>query len=465
LKDWPGIDELMERLAANYSKVMSVPVNGEPADYLLWDAADVRKTYGRPDLQPDVEHLAIAILGVEGALSQIATANWDGLVEKAFADIGGASALRVVVTASDIQADVPMVRLIKFHGCAVCAAVEEATYRPLLVVRHAQIDAFTTDPIHRAIVQVLTTQLVTNPTLMIGLSAQDSNIRLLVAKAAGIQPWKWPADKHACVFCGDELTADHAATLEHAYGTDFTPNVSEIRGAAIFPAFGKPLLMALLLYVVSRKLIVLAGLTRPALSAIDLDTVSDAITKIRNGVAAIADVDTEEFLKRFVRLMANLMAMFEDGGPMVASGPVQYRPLSTHAPERVPIHHIPASGRAELALAFALLAMGHADNTWVLGLAPSDGIPLAVSASSGIANVFFVANEHAAIGLSDHHKLDGRSVVVHSMKQPPRAVRSPAGVRGRTGSATPRVVSIAALMGEAGTLPELMTRFRHEAAL
>jgi hypothetical protein len=466
VEEWPHINALIDRLAANYAKVLGVSVKDEALDYLLWSGADVRKTYGRSDIDPDVEHFSVAILGLEGAVSQVATANWDGLIEKAFKELGGAGSLRVVVTAGDLQTDPARVRLIKFHGCAVLAANDEATYRPLLVARQSQIDGFTTDKAHEAIVQALTTLLMTNPTLMVGLSAQDSNIRLLVAKAAGILPWKWPTNRHACVFCEDDLSADHAAALERAYGDDYAKNVDEIRQAAVLAAYGKPLLLALVLDSLTKKLCVLAEIATTArLASTDVDSMKSALINLRDVIAGLAEPDREKFLTGIVETVSNIVGAFEEGSAAVGPGLGRYRPLSTHAPQQIAAHHTAASGRAELGVGLALLALGHSNGTWNIAIdSPVTGA-LAVTAPTGRARLFFVANEQAAIGLAEHHKLDGQTVIVHSLKRAARMARSPVGSRGRTGVPAPRELSIGQIISEVGTLNDLVDRFRHEAVL
>ena len=464
---WPGIEALITRLSASYAKVLGVHVTNEPLDYLLWSAADVRHTYARADLVPDVEHASIAILGLEGAVSQIATANWDGLIEKAFSDLDGSSALGVVVAAEDLQAQpARRVRLIKFHGCAVLARSDEGKYRPLLVARQSQIDGFTAEPSHAAVVLVLTTLLMTQPTLMVGLSAQDSNIRLLVAQAAGILPWRWPASPHACVFCEDELSADHGSALERAYGADYAAHSADIRKSAVVPAYGKPLLLALALHCLTDKLCVLAGIASQRLSAADVASLKGALVELRNIVGASSAPAPLDLVQRLVRTMSNALAIFEEGAAPVVAGPVRYRPISMQPACQIAAHHSPTSGRAELAVALALLALGHHNKTWSLShsSAVSDG-SIVVDAPAGRATLFLVANEQAAIGLGDHHTLDGRTVVVHSLKRAPRVARSPVGPRGRTGSSVPREVSIGQILSEVTTLRDLTERFRHEAVL
>ncbi len=57
---WPVIDAVLDALAERYSELLDIRVEGEPADYLLWDAVDVRATYGS-EVDPDCEHLSSMI--------------------------------------------------------------------------------------------------------------------------------------------------------------------------------------------------------------------------------------------------------------------------------------------------------------------------------------------------------------------------------------------------------------------
>lgn len=49
----------------NYARLLDINVGGEPEDYLLWEAVDVRATFADPAKPPDVEHLCLAILVLE----------------------------------------------------------------------------------------------------------------------------------------------------------------------------------------------------------------------------------------------------------------------------------------------------------------------------------------------------------------------------------------------------------------
>src|SRR3546814_9424739 len=94
---WPDYEALAARLVGNYARMLDVPVDGEEADYLLWDVLDAANVYANPAIEPDAEHLCLAVLAIEGVASELPTANWDNLIERAVERLAGAQpVLRVV---------------------------------------------------------------------------------------------------------------------------------------------------------------------------------------------------------------------------------------------------------------------------------------------------------------------------------------------------------------------------------
>ena len=84
---WPCLPKLLARLGNQYADVLSIEVGTEKLDYLLWVALDFPNTFASQ--APDAEHLAIGMLALEGVVTEIATANWDGLLEAALSELGG----------------------------------------------------------------------------------------------------------------------------------------------------------------------------------------------------------------------------------------------------------------------------------------------------------------------------------------------------------------------------------------
>jgi hypothetical protein len=178
ITEWPVVDTIIARLTSAYARLLDVRVEGEAEDYLLWEAVDVTRTFAAAAI-PDCEHLCIAILAIEGVLPDVASANWDGLIEAAVSELtdGVVTTLRVCVRAQDFR-ELPLrTRLLKFHGCAVRAGRDPATYRPLLIARLSQITQWRYNSSYTIMRQQLIALATAKPTLMIGLSAQDSNIQ------------------------------------------------------------------------------------------------------------------------------------------------------------------------------------------------------------------------------------------------------------------------------------------------
>ena len=102
--DWADFDTLAARLVNNYSRMLNVGVDGEQPDYLLWDILDAAQVYANPTIEPDAEHLCLAALAIEGVVSDMPTANWDALIERAVAKLAGSQpVLRVVVAPGNLR--------------------------------------------------------------------------------------------------------------------------------------------------------------------------------------------------------------------------------------------------------------------------------------------------------------------------------------------------------------------------
>lgn len=79
----------LKGLVNSYSTILGTEVGEHPHDYLLWDAVNVRETYGAPSLEPGAQHRLIAYLVHEGLVEEIVTTNWDGLIERAVEESSG----------------------------------------------------------------------------------------------------------------------------------------------------------------------------------------------------------------------------------------------------------------------------------------------------------------------------------------------------------------------------------------
>jgi hypothetical protein len=78
--NWPQKIEIIKALWDQYSELLDIRIPGERADFILWDAIDIRAAFAHPN-PPSAEHLCIGILIMEGAVKTIASGNWDGFLE------------------------------------------------------------------------------------------------------------------------------------------------------------------------------------------------------------------------------------------------------------------------------------------------------------------------------------------------------------------------------------------------
>jgi hypothetical protein len=253
---WPDLEAVVEGLVSSYSDFLAIQVDGKEIDYLVWELIDVRETFGSP-ADPDCEHLCIAILIMEGALRELVSANWDGLVEKAVVELAGDTKdhLKVVVLPADLPGPDPDAVLLKVHGCAVLATDDPDAYREAIIARRSQITAWPDRPDLAAINTRMKALATRFRTLVIGLSIQDENLQQLISQAAAELLREWPIDPPAEVFADEELGPDQINVLKIVYGErTFAANAADITSRSLVRAFGKPFLTALVIFVLRTKL-------------------------------------------------------------------------------------------------------------------------------------------------------------------------------------------------------------------
>lgn len=468
---WPDGNEIVARLCNNYARLLDINVEGEPDDYLLWEAVDLRATFADPAKPPDVEHLCLAILVLEGACSDLASANWDGLIEGAIAAMtGGQPALSVCARPEDLRNPAPRGRLIKFHGCAVLATLNEAAYRRFLVARQSQINGWAAWPENAAVRVRLADLVATKPTLMIGLSAQDANIQALFAQAAVQMPWRWPSNPPSYVFSANELGWDQQGLLQNVYRQDMTPgNRQQIVDEARIQAYAKPLLLALVLHLLCSKVRALVDLAPGAMPAADQQSLRDGVMALRNQVAASVAPDPLTFINAFIDQWGRSLDLFRNGSLTHAAG--RYQPLTVESIANIAINPgLPASGLRETAVAAGLIGYGVSRGEWLIDAPASkavrDGM-FRLHAPSGEAKVFLTSGPTSALQLKqDGHVVDAEEpIVIHGHKLVPAMARSPRAAPGRTGRRVIREVSLASLLESSATLDELFQRFRMELAI
>jgi SIR2-like domain len=366
-------------------------------------------------------------------------------------------------------------RLIKFHGCAIHATLDPASYRRFLTGSQNQITFWPRNHTFTAVRNVLVDLATNSRTLMIGLSLQDSNLQDVFADSRAVNPWPWPPapPPQAHVFCGNGIGHHQATMLRVVYQDAYGPNRAAIEAGALIQAYAKQALLGLVLHLLGAKLWRLAA-RGCGLAAADLEV---GIRALRDVVASLADGDRLAFVKGFIGLWSRGMSLFRRG-ELPPAGSEKYEVISTlSAPEMETDPNIAESGLPELAVGLGLLGTGHADGKWMLAGPAGDRVENGIFQVSATetAQIFFVRSAPAAIRLIDQGALkNDNDIILHSddayLGMPElgsrRGARTPtSGVGRRTGRRKPHHVSMKRLIREATDFASLRQRFEEELAL
>ena len=479
---WAQKAEIVTGLWNRYSEFLDIRIPGEPDDYMLWTAVDVRGTYGRLD-DPDVEHLCIAILVIEGAIAEIASANWDGLIEAAVNRLNGdARPVQVVVDPAHLRDAPARTRLIKFHGCAIHCVQDPAIYRPFLIATRPQITFWPHNPRLIALRAELTGVATNSRTLMIGLSLQDTNLQDLFAAARAALPWPWPSAPQAQghIFCEDALGSHQINMLRVVYGAAYGQNREDIEASALLRAYGKQALLGFVLHLLCEKLVWLAAtICADGPLAASVGDFATALRELRDRVA-VADLgDHLTFVNNFIRQWSRAMMLFRRG-ELAAPGHRRYEPIAPFSLQELPADpNVLHSGLPELAVALALLRRGEAAGKWNLSLPTAEDIQNGALQAIGTwpgakpAQVYFVSGAASAIRLIESGAGAAENlVIVHSDDAWKRIAHAEFGGRrgtrrrhGRSGRPPVRHVSITELLQLAPNFAALEERFAEEVTL
>ncbi|WP_395004510.1 SIR2 family protein [Undibacterium sp.] len=472
IEDWPDIDNFCTRLISVYSNVLDVTVEGEESDYLLWSGIGVTQTYADPLITPDAEHLCIAILAIEGAASDIASANWDGLIEKAISELSTESSLAVFVRAEDTRGIQQSPKLYKFHGCAIKAKDDELNYRHKLVAQKSQISGWATRPENAVIANRLIDIATTKRTLMMGLSAQDSNIQGIFVQSQNRMAWPWPSLDLAYVFSENALGNEQLGLLKNVYPTAYTPiNRTAIYQESLIQAYAKPLLVALVLHVLSSKICALATQAPGLLNIKGRDEINQGITTLRDFISErVETLGHEPFIRELIAQSERSLQLYREGNEP-PTGSKLYKPLS-NSNVQVTLRdvNLPANGLRELGVGIGLIGLGLRDRHWTIDSSDrndSKSGALSIKAATSKVQVFFASTPYVAVLLktNGHIADDDNAVVIHSLGLQPISTRSPRSVLGRTGKPKLRHISVADLMNTTSDAALLFERFREETTL
>lgn len=473
-ESWPDQDAIALRLVSNYSKLLGLTVDGEDMDYLLWNVIDVRTTFADPSMTPDVEHLCLAALSLEGTAPEMLSANWDPLVERAvdaLTDGNVALSPTVVARPADLQLARNKTRLIKFHGCAVKAQGDPGQYRQWLVASNDQVAAFCTQPNNQGLVTALTHIVGSKRTLMLGLSAQDANIQSIFNKAANELTWQLGDPPPSYVFSEQDLGMDQKSLLKNVYRDQITSaNRTAVLEASRIQAYAKRLLPALLLDVWSRKLQALIPLAPGPLPLAERQHLCAGIVSLRNHLADTAEPEID-FIDALLDRFGRACKLLRDG--QIERPNVRFEPLTNDAVKDLPGNlALGALGLREAAVALGLVGIGLSRDHWIVEAEPLEresGV-LAVTGKGAAAartKVYLTASASgAALLRSEGHLVEAENpLLIQSQRLAVPMTRSPRGASGRTGLPKAREVSISTLLQTYATADDLYEAFRQELAL
>jgi SIR2-like domain len=467
---WPALPRLCTTLANRYSKLLDIGVGEEPTDYLLWNAVDLAVSYPA-DAEPGCEHICLAILSMEGVLSDAASANWDGLIEHASKQLSGRETppMRVLVDAEDFRAGKRQTDLLKFHGCAILAVNNPTRYRAAITAAARQITDWPNDPERETMRGVLKNLVATKRTLMMGLSAQDSNIKDLFSKAKQQMNWLWSTEPPAQVFADDQIGQEQRALLKVIYDENYQTHRAEIDQAALIRAYAAQTLTALVLYVVAKKLgAYLEQADVPHLQPTEISELKQGLEKLRDIAAGHAEPDPLQFVRNLASIQSRALETFREGAAPVDA--LRYVPVSQlHVGETANDPGLATNGLPQLAATLSLLGMGTEENGWLPVVASPASAPLSAlrTVGSSSADIYFAANNQVAVKLEGDamSASTGGAVMIHSTGPVPPRKRSARATYGRRGSAGIRHVDMSHLLESSTDLSELKLRFREASAL
>nr|WP_281721798.1 SIR2 family protein [Nitrosomonas nitrosa] len=481
--EWSSKDRIVSVLITKYSRVLDVPVGDDkPEDYLVWSALDVADTYGAPELKPDVEHYCIAVLMLEGLVTTAITANWDGLLEQALEELTPSygAVVRVAVEPEDFRDAGERIKVIKVHGCAVRARGNEIGFRSSIVARHSQISTWTQQPGNQLMRKELEVQFSTRLTLMVGLSAQDENFHTMFATAAQDLPRAWPATPPAVVLSEERVEPYHQSVLRTTYGSTYQGNGNAIKDSALLGAYGKPLLLALVLssltqklsFLIEHELLSVWGAAGVAQLQDDLRTLRDLVA----GQAAAGAAETRgyeatveaqrEFIARLIDVTNFALSVFRTGRPPTPDSG-RYEPLSDRPSAKAILNpDYPAKQFGRLGVALSLIGRGLASGEWSAvpgsSRAAGNGV-IQLVANDRNARIFFVRDMATLTYLELEGVFDDEDpdvLVVIADKEPAAQTRSPRPRFGRDGKSGAGRFSVESSIAETGAVDDLYEAFK-----
>ncbi|WP_082566656.1 SIR2 family protein [Arthrobacter sp. Soil764] len=465
---WEPTD--LEGLRDQYSRVLGVGVAGKPSDYLLIDGAGLAKLYGDPCLEPGPTHKILAMLISEGVVTSLASGNWDGLVERALADISAADTLLdVYVDVNDPRDAHGHAEIAKFHGCAVRTLKNSERYRDKIIATAAQITKLHGDPSYAHMRDHLRDRTTRKRSLVLGLSVQDSDLLTVFQAAANRSPWPWEATHPAYLFAEPAVLSSQRDVLEVAYGEDFGRERQAILRQSALGAYAGPVAAAILIEVLASKLA--AALHRHQ------DLPVDVLPNLEKGIRRLVLRIILAFGRNEESLAAFLLEGYSDFlktylGPTNV-GAARYVPFARGTKSDLSTDiGILAMGIDRLAVAVGMIGLGEKTGRWRVSLHSEDkGSRIFVSpkhaANGATLIVVRGASEAIAAMASDDWISGSDDMVLLQMEVGFGAsVRSPGGRIGRGRRVqTRREVAWSEISDSVPDMEDLMVRFETGAGL
>jgi hypothetical protein len=480
LAAWPEHDAIIDRLWKKYSRVLDIRVPGTEADFILWEAIDIRRAFENP-APPAAEHLCIAVLILEGAIQSIASANWDGFIEAAVDRLsnGVPGVMQVVVDPDQLRGPPGHARLLKFHGCIVHAAREPLVFRRFLTGSYTQIigwpEAAEFAVMCNAVVALATAQ----KTLVLGLSIQDNNLQTLFVRARALHAWPWPCAPAAPahIFCEDSIQQGQRDVLRLSYGDAYNRDPPAVHNATLLRAWGEKVLIALVLKLLVDKLVRLMELGLVALGkgqiAIALgpllETLRDDIADF--AVPAPGAQNMTAFVNEAIALWSRMLSLFRRGA--LPSSPGAYEALSSSTPLLLAAdQNAQSMGLGRMGIALSLLQDGRQAGLWELRRPVSNDLTSGAMTARALRSggmdrpLFMVKSATEAISLKSYGAFaNDNAIVIHAdnaWRQMAGAGVSARRVRvapGRTGHIGETHVSLGDLLARCGDAATLQREF------
>jgi hypothetical protein len=352
----------------------------------------------------------------------------------------------------------------------VRAIREENKYRPLLVARSGQIQSWINTQIFKVVRDQLEAVIQRSRAILIGLSAQDVNIKNLFSSVGAIQGWKWNDNPTPIVISAETLGQDQKDLLLGAYEGEYDANRDQICEAARVRAYAKPLLLAILLSVLTEKLKVLTSdITAPNLNAADHVKLEAGLVFVRDMIAEAGNANRLDLAVSLAAGLSRVRYQLSDG--LSKAGVQPYYPLDSHPANLMKAKQSLAStGLREAAAALSLIGMDAQAGNWTLKYDDPKSAksgPLRLASGGTEARVIFAANDdtiNTLLGEGAFAEDEDDVIIICSKNVTPPQQRNPGGVY-RDGSVGPRYVSLGNMLRDATNLDDLRDAFRKKVSV